>query len=69
ALHIAAIAGNPKVAEVLLKYGPDLHAQDDDGLTPLRLAMMYKHAQIVRLLSEHAEKVVWRVRSWDHPSE
>jgi ankyrin repeat protein len=54
ALHQAAYANMPELAEVLLQAGasPELSARGDGG-TPLMQALFWGHARIAELLAEH----------------
>ncbi len=50
ALHVAAVTGDEKLAEVLLKNGADIDAKNSTGLTPLHLACEYGRIEIVYML-------------------
>lgn len=50
ALHHAAIAGLPEVAELLVEVGEDVDAKGQDGATPLRCAVQEGHARVVEIL-------------------
>ncbi|KAI9857093.1 MAG: hypothetical protein M1824_005018 [Vezdaea acicularis] len=52
ALHIAAVANQPKIASVLLMHGVNVHAVAEGGITPLCLACMCGHEEVVRVLIE-----------------
>jgi len=49
-LHFAVINNLPDMAQLLLETGADINAKTTWGLTPLCLAAMMKHDQIVDLL-------------------
>src|SRR5262249_21356273 len=49
-LHFAVINNLPDMAQLLLEVGADINATTSWGLTPLCLAAMMKHDQIVDLL-------------------
>ncbi|XP_038046088.1 serine/threonine-protein kinase TNNI3K-like isoform X2 [Patiria miniata] len=49
ALHVASF----KVAELLLRYDADLHAQDALMFTPLHCACFFGHDQVVKCLINH----------------
>jgi ankyrin repeat protein len=50
ALHAAAQTGDWDMVEVLLQYGGDPRAQNDDGKTPSAVAQEKGHAAIVERL-------------------
>lgn len=52
ALHFAADRGLVALARLLLDRGADLHAEDALGNTPLMLAELCDHADMVQLLRE-----------------
>ncbi len=48
----AAIAGNKQLAEILLTHGPDIHAEDQMGQTPLMAACRKGHEQVALVLPD-----------------
>jgi uncharacterized protein len=63
ALHLAAIGGHVKVAEVLLAHGANVNATDGSKLTPLHRAAAYAPADLVALLLAHEADP--DAKSWD----
>jgi|GEM_PF-5877967 len=64
ALHLAAINGHTKVAEILLAHGADVNAIDGKSkLTPLHRAATYAPREFVALLLAH--KADPNAKSWD----
>jgi ankyrin repeat protein len=49
-LGVAAQLGYTEVAELLLQRHPDLDARDDDGDTPLGMAISFHHVELARRL-------------------
>lgn len=49
-LHFAAQHNSKASAELLILAGADLHAQTSDGLTPLDIAKLHRHHEMVQLL-------------------
>ncbi|BGP16793.1 hypothetical protein JCM10213_002187 [Rhodosporidiobolus nylandii] len=54
ALHLAVDRGNLAAAQVLLTAGADKSLQDEDGNTPLDLARLAEHEDLVALLSSYS---------------
>jgi hypothetical protein len=52
-LHIAIQNGNIEIIKSLLADGCDVHARNNEGLTPLDLATTLNSEEIVHLLLEH----------------
>lgn len=50
ALHVACWEGNVNVVRLLLEAGGDLTSVDEDGRTPLDLAVLQESARVVQLL-------------------
>ena len=58
AVHIAARFGQKKTMIVLLKkYGADINARTDRGVTPLMLAVKWRHFGMVKYLVKNGAKV------------
>jgi ankyrin repeat protein len=55
-LHWAAIEGHKEIAELLIAAGADVNAKDDDGYTPLDLAIDYEEIETADLLRKHGGK-------------
>jgi ankyrin repeat protein len=49
-LHAAVDAGRTDVVKALLDFGPELSLEDGEGRTPLLIAMLSNHQEIVDLL-------------------
>jgi cytohesin len=52
-LHYAAANGHKEIAELLIEKGADMNAKDEDGGTPLDVAIKYKQTETVDLLRKH----------------
>eukprot|EP00092_Neocalanus_flemingeri_P053060 GFUD01062249.1.p1 GENE.GFUD01062249.1~~GFUD01062249.1.p1 ORF type:complete len:270 (-),score=95.38 GFUD01062249.1:17-826(-) len=55
ALHKAAITGNIDILNTLLSYGGDISAVSGDGVTPLYLAEVRGHADVVGRILERGQ--------------
>ncbi|MCG8585185.1 MAG: ankyrin repeat domain-containing protein [Pirellulales bacterium] len=55
-LHVAAHAGSPKVAQVLMDALSDIHAKDDRGRTPLDVAQEFRLDQLTDIGKDHRIK-------------
>lgn len=63
-LHLAAGGGDMKNVRELLRYGADIHAKDDKGLTPLDYAQKYQETAIATLL-QNILVIEPLVKTWD----
>ena len=52
-LHYATANGHKEIAELLITKGADVNAKDEDGGTPLDVAIKYKQTETVDLLRKH----------------
>jgi len=52
-LHLASYEGTVEAARLLLKYGADVEAVDEDGLTAFQVASRKGHDEMTKLLSPH----------------
>ncbi|DAZ99117.1 TPA: hypothetical protein N0F65_008422 [Lagenidium giganteum] len=52
-LHWAAIRGNSKVIDILVRYGGNVHARDKYGRTPLAWACLLNRVKAVEMLLKH----------------
>lgn len=58
ALHFAALQADPRVARILLDHSTDqLMAQDNDGSTPISLAVRYGHIATVQQMLLSSEQL------------
>ncbi|MCR4623430.1 MAG: ankyrin repeat domain-containing protein [Alphaproteobacteria bacterium] len=57
ALHLAAQEGYVEIAELLIKYGANVNASDDNGNTALLFAFNNKNLEIMNLLLDHGAKI------------
>ena len=72
ALHIAAMKGNRASAELLLRSGSEVNARDDQGLPPLKLALVMapdrpagEEAAMIKLLLEAGADIRWKSPNGD----
>ncbi|CAG9768764.1 unnamed protein product [Ceutorhynchus assimilis] len=56
-LWCAAVSGDLKMMELLLKAGADVNAASDSGSTPLRSACFMSHIDVVKLLLVHGANI------------
>ena len=49
-LHYAAANGHKEIAELLIEKGADMNAKDEDGGTPLDVAIQFKELEIADLI-------------------
>lgn len=56
ALHYAAINGNIELVKYLTKYGANVNKATAEGSTPLYLAQLGKHEEIIKLLKNAGAK-------------
>ena len=66
-LHTAAQNGQQVLAEILLRAGANVNAQDADGQTPRAIALDRGHPHIARLLEASAGKAREVVLKWATP--
>ncbi len=50
AIHSVCVSGKSRLMQAMIARGTNLHARNNDGLTPLHLAALNGHAKLVRLL-------------------
>src|SRR5258708_35281049 len=65
-LHSIELYGNLKVVQKLIEYEADIHAEDENGWTPLHLATLrhdLKDGSVLRLLLEHGADVNVRTKN------
>ncbi|TSW08324.1 DNA polymerase epsilon subunit 2 [Bagarius yarrelli] len=51
-MRVSAVSGNANVASLLIQAGADVNVRDKDGKTPLMVAVLNNHEQLVRLLMD-----------------
>lgn len=56
-LHVAAMKGQDRTAELILSYGADVNSRDKYGQTPLHYAVQTDHLNMVELLISHGADV------------
>ncbi|KAF5899556.1 fibronectin type 3 and ankyrin repeat domains protein 1, partial [Clarias magur] len=49
-MRVSAISGNADVASLLIQAGADVNTRDKDGKTPLMVAVLNNHEELVKLL-------------------
>jgi len=57
ALMAATVKGDLDMVELLLKYHPDVNLSDNQGITALMYAAMFKNEKIVSLLLQNGAKL------------
>ena len=58
ALHLAAYQGDHELVEYLIRRGADLEIANSTGFTPFKLAEYKGNAEICRILSCGAERMI-----------
>jgi hypothetical protein len=68
-LHLAVKGGSPPAVKVLLEFGADIDALDEQGMSPLLYACDEGDTEIVRLLLQNGAKVKWPEKDYytQHP--
>jgi ankyrin repeat protein len=56
ALHRVAFYGHSAIAKMLLDHGADVNARNNQGDTPLRIAMDSERGEMASLLKRHGGK-------------
>ncbi|CAM9425723.1 unnamed protein product [Lampetra fluviatilis] len=60
-LHIAAqVKEGEKVADMLLKSGADVNAEQENGETPMHIAARHGHLNVMQLLIREGGDLLWR---------
>ncbi|XP_051579612.1 fibronectin type 3 and ankyrin repeat domains 1 protein-like isoform X1 [Myxocyprinus asiaticus] len=52
-MHVSAISGDTAVASILLQAGADVNVRDKAGKTPLMVAVLNNHEELVKLLLDN----------------
>ncbi|KAI4893582.1 hypothetical protein NFI96_021375, partial [Prochilodus magdalenae] len=52
-LRVSAVTGNTAVAALLISAGADINVRDKDGKTPLMVAVLNNHEELVKLLLDN----------------
>ena len=52
-LHIAALNGNLRAVELLLREGVEFNARGEGGMTPLHYAVQMEQVEAIKILLEH----------------
>ena len=55
-LHHATAVGHKEIAELLITKGADVNAKEEDGGTPLDMAIQFKELETADLLRKHGGK-------------
>lgn len=65
-LHwVAATTDDSEMAELLIRSGSEVNGPDENGMTPLHIAVEERHASVVRVLLENgADSTVQATRGW-----
>uniref|UniRef100_A0A3P8Z511 Ion transport domain-containing protein n=1 Tax=Esox lucius TaxID=8010 RepID=A0A3P8Z511_ESOLU len=67
-LHIAArVKGGEKVAEMLLKSGADVNAEQENGETPMHIAARYGGLKMMKILIEEGGELTCRSKAGENP--
>ena len=56
-LMCAACQNNPTTVEILLSFGANIHATNNNGSTPLMIAAQHGHLEVVQLLLERGSNI------------
>jgi ankyrin repeat protein len=54
--HSAAKEGRKEIAELLITKGADVNAKDEDGGTPLDVAISFRQTETADLIRKHGGK-------------
>jgi len=55
-LHAAAVSGNKEIVELLIEKGADVNEKQQNGTTPLDMAIHFKRTEIANLIRKHGGK-------------
>jgi ankyrin repeat protein len=68
-LHLCALFGQAKIAELLIEKGADISMTNNDGNTALHLASFFAHSDLVELLLKHGASVRAKNRRGETPAD
>ncbi|XP_069778381.1 transient receptor potential cation channel, subfamily N, member 1 isoform X3 [Narcine bancroftii] len=67
-LHIAAqVKDGEKVAEILLKSGADVNAQQENGETAMHIAARHGNLKMIQALMEEGGDLTWQSKAGENP--
>jgi ankyrin repeat protein len=69
-MHYACMRGTPRLLELMLDAHADvINVHDNEGRTPLLIALIYGHFKAVSLLSKNNSGDEWNELQWRHDLE